>query len=91
MVKSETNQNPKYHFLEGDEVWIVLDIDKDRDESRKPQIEAVIEKCNQSNNWYIAQSNPCFEVWLLYHFFSTKITFENSDISKNWKQYLYKP
>ena len=88
LVKSETNQNSKYHFLEGDEVWIVLDIDKDRDESRKPQIEAVIEKCNQSNNWYIAQSNPCFEVWLLYHFFPTKITFENSDISKNWKQYL---
>jgi len=88
LLKSEINQNPKYHFIEGDEVWFVLDVDKDRDESRNPKIEVLIERCNQSNNWYLALSNPCFEVWLLYHFFTSKITFENSDISKNWKQYL---
>lgn len=28
---------------------------------------------NISNNaWFVAQSNPCFEVWLYYHFFDCK-------------------
>lgn len=27
--------------------------------------------CEQTSNWNIAVSNPCFEVWLLYHLFET--------------------
>ncbi len=32
IIKSDENPNPKYNFIDGDEVWIVLDIDKDKNE-----------------------------------------------------------
>lgn len=41
IILSAENPNPKYNFIEGDEVWIVLDIDKDKDGSREPQIEHI--------------------------------------------------
>jgi hypothetical protein len=86
IIKTEENANPKYNFIEGDEVWIVLDIDKDKDDSRLPKIEIVKEKCQNYENWHLAQSNPCFEVWLYYHFHSTKPVFANSDKCVYWKR-----
>lgn len=47
IIASDENPNPKYDFIEGDEVWIVLDIDKDRADSRKPQIAQVKLKCDE--------------------------------------------
>lgn len=41
IISSDENPDPKYNFIEGDEVWIVLDIDKDRDNSGEPQIEQI--------------------------------------------------
>jgi len=86
IIKTEENANPKYNFIEGDEVWIVLDVDKDKDESRAPKIEIVNEKCESTKDWHLAQSNPCFEVWLYYHFHSTKPVFANSDKCSHWKR-----
>ena len=34
----------------------------------------VNEECKQRHNWHTVISNPCFEIWLLYH--------TNDDISK---------
>ena len=64
IIKSEENKNPKYEFIDGDEVWIVLDTDKDKHNSREPQIEQIIKKCAERKDWNIVESNPCFEVWL---------------------------
>lgn len=86
ILKTEANPNPKYNYIEGDEVWIVLDIDKDKHESREPQIQLVLERCNKTANWNLAQSNPCFEVWLYYHSNSKRIDFESSEKCSNWKQ-----
>ncbi|HLP95100.1 MAG TPA: RloB family protein [Saprospiraceae bacterium] len=47
----------------GDNVWFVLDVDKWTRES----IDALIIACEQNNQWHIAISNPCFEVWLNLH------------------------
>ncbi len=88
ILKSNDNPNPKYNFIEGDEVWIVLDIDKDKHESREPQIQTVIERCNGIDDWNIAQSNPCFEVWLYYHAHYVRAIFESSEKCANWKQYV---
>ena len=88
ILKSKENPNPKYNFIEGDEVWIVLDIDKDKHESREPQIQTVLERCNEINDWHLAQSNPCFEVWLYYHAHSERPIFDNSEKCVNWKQHV---
>jgi hypothetical protein len=44
--------------------------------------------CAQHSNWYIAQSNPCFEVWLYYHFEAQLPNFEGMETSKNWKNHV---
>lgn len=88
IIKSEENKNPKYEFIEGDEVWIVLDIDRDKYNSRVPQIKQIVQKCSQRYNWNLAQSNPCFEVWLYYHKYSEKPYFADIDKCKKWKQFV---
>lgn len=86
IVKDEDNPNPKYSFIENDEVWIILDTDKDKSNSRKPQILQIIEECEQVTSWFLAQSNPCFEVWLYYHISTDKPIFEGDEICSNWKK-----
>jgi hypothetical protein len=88
VIKSEKNPNPKYNFIEEDELWFVLDTDKDRDMSRTPQIQRIQKKCNERENWFLAQSNPCFEVWLFYHLHSNKPNFNNSEKCAEWKQFV---
>lgn len=70
-IDGDENTKPKYNFLKGDEVWIVLDADKDKLDSRKPQIKEIEKYCKGKEGWSLAQSNPCFEVWLYYHFFNS--------------------
>jgi hypothetical protein len=86
IIESDENPNPKYNFIEGDEVWIVLDIDTDKDKSREPQIKIIQERCDKLENWRLALSNPCFEVWLYYHLHSEKPNFNNSEKCSEWKQ-----
>lgn len=88
IIKSKENPNPKYNFIEGDEVWIVLDIDKDKSESRQPQIENIKNECSIREKWFLTLSNPCFEVWLYYHSFSAKPTFKGSEKCAKWKQHV---
>jgi hypothetical protein len=51
--------NPK----DNDALWFVLDVDK----WKREHIQELIEACETDKTWHIAISNPCFEVWLLYH------------------------
>ncbi|MEM6816305.1 MAG: RloB family protein [Bacteroidota bacterium] len=85
LLATEANPNPKYRLIDGDEVWIVLDTDKDKDESRKPQIETIYKECEKLSNWFVAQSNPCFEVWLYNHLKSDRPKFNNHEYCKAWK------
>lgn len=80
IVKSEENPNPKYEM--DDEVWFVIDTD-----DWGNQIQELRNNCIKQNNWNVAQSNPCFEVWLYYHI-SEFETFDKMNSSKAWKQYL---
>ena len=72
--------NPKYESY--DEIWLVFDTDK----WGEKQISETREKCKKYN-WNVAQSNPCFEVWLFYHLFEFE-EFEGMNISKKWKQFV---
>ena len=54
-----------FEFLEDlDEIWFVIDTD-----TWYEKIEELRSAVKKEKGWYIAQSNPCFEVWLYYHFF----------------------
>lgn len=88
ILSSEDNPNPKFKFQENDEVWIVLDTDPDRDESREAQINSVKNECSKLNNWFVSESNPCFEVWLYYHFNAEVPTLENDEVCKSWKTFV---
>ncbi len=78
VVNREKDKSAPSHFLErlrkhiqetgwrekdGDLVWFVLDVDR----WKQKEIEDLIIHCQQETNWNIAISNPCFEVWILYH------------------------
>jgi len=86
-ISTTSNEhNPKYTFLENDEVWLVLDIDPDKYESRKPQIEQINLEIVELNNWILTLSNPCFEVWLYYHLIEEKPDLDKLKICSTWKQ-----
>jgi hypothetical protein len=87
LIKTDENQNPKYELLENDEVWIVLDSDRDKRDSRTPQILELRTNCDHKG-WLIAQSNPCFEVWLHNHFYSSIPAIKEVEKCSSWKQYL---
>ena len=91
LVKSQDNPYPKYDdYRKGDKVWVVLDTDKDGqkgENSRENQLLSIRERCNDQN-WSIAQSNPCFEVWLYYHQESQKPNFEDIEVSLKWKTFV---
>ena len=85
---SEDGAAPKYELMENDEIWLVFDRDHDKADSRAPQITEIREICNPKNDWEIAISNPCFEVWLYYHCNEDKPDFEGIECSAEWKTFL---
>lgn len=61
-VKAYINENqlsPEH----GDSLWCVIDVDRWPME----QIEELHAFCEQQDNWHLVISNPCIEIWLLYH------------------------
>ena len=48
---------------DGDSLWCVIDVDR----SPQKQIEELHAFCAQKDNWHLVISNPCIEIWLLYH------------------------
>ncbi|MFA5698820.1 MAG: RloB family protein [Sphaerochaeta sp.] len=73
----------KYRLGKNDEVWFVIDTDDWRNHLTKLR-----ELCLKRQNWYIAQSNPCFEVWLYYHVFSNDAANLALKNCAEWKQYV---
>ena len=67
---------------DGDEFWLVIDRDRWEDK----MIREVISHCQDHPGWDIAISNPCFEVWLLFH--RTKDFYYPSATCKDYKRIL---
>lgn len=53
----------EYQFGKGDQFWLVIDKDRWTDE----MLYKVIDLC-EGQDYRLALSNPCFELWLLLHF-----------------------
>lgn len=82
--KLKKEAKDEYNFGAGDELWMIIDRDK---WSNIPEISTL---CKKEGNFYLALSNPCFELWLLLHLKDLneynpqelKEIFENKKISK---------
>ena len=84
--KAFIGDKPKFTIQENDEVWIVLDTDPDKSNSRKEQIKDIKTDCKVKDKWFVVESNPCFEVWLFFHQNEKNEGFESDDICRTWKQ-----
>ena len=74
------DSRPRYELdvKQGDSIWFVIDTDKWREHGKIGVLRA---NCHQRcmalkdanySAWRVAQSNPCFELWLYYHFYAEK-------------------
>ena len=61
-VKAYISEN-QLSAEDGDSLWCVIDVDRWPQE----QIEELHAFCAQKENWHLVMSNPCIEIWLLYH------------------------
>ena len=52
----------QHGMYEGDELWLVIDKDRWKDAQLSEVTQLVMQK-----GYYLADSNPCFELWLLLH------------------------
>lgn len=88
LIASEENPTPKFTLQEDDEVWIVLDSDPDKADTRKPQIVTIRAVIEARERWQVVESNPCFEVWLYFHGKDVVEKFDEIEFSRTWKALL---
>ena len=82
-----------------DTVWFVIDTDKWEEEGKitplrefcshmNTAIQQKYDEIKAYNAWNVAQSNPCFEIWLYYHLYEDAPT--NNDVVKyvSFKEYV---
>lgn len=68
---------------ERDRLWFVIDTDKWRE-----QLHEIRKECVEHPHWKVAQSNPCFEVWLYFHAKNQLPGLPNITQCNNWKSHL---
>jgi hypothetical protein len=56
----------EYRFKDTDEFWLIIDRD-DWEEIHNHNFDKLVEDCKNENNFFLAMSNPCFEIWLILH------------------------
>jgi hypothetical protein len=85
----------------GDTVWFIIDTDTWEEEGKiKPlrefclvqnsSIKDQMDEVKPYSVWNVAQSNPCFEIWLYYHFYDHKPDKEAVDGCASFKEYVNK-
>ena len=72
----------EYNLDEDDELWMV--IDRDYQSWEIEMIKSVAQICHQKRGYYLAVSNPAFELWLLLHLVDC------SELSQEEKEKLFK-
>ena len=85
----------------GDTVWFIIDTDSWEKEGKimplrdfcLEQNGIIWDKFNEMRAypvWNVAQSNPCFEIWLYYHFYDNKPDKEAVEGCVSFKEYVHK-
>jgi hypothetical protein len=76
--EKELNVDKKYDCL-----WFVIDTDRWRE-----QLHELRAECDKHAHWKVAQSNPCFEVWLYFHAKAVLPELPHIEHCNNWKPLL---
>ncbi|MBR5944355.1 MAG: RloB domain-containing protein, partial [Lachnospiraceae bacterium] len=86
-------------YLASDSVWFVIDTDSWEEEGK---ITPLREFCAANNTafpekftevkpysaWNVVQSNPCFEIWLYYHFYKDAPKPEEIEVHPTFKAFV---
>ncbi|MFN6036595.1 MAG: RloB family protein [Dolichospermum sp.] len=64
-----------YKLGEYDELWIIIDTDDYN--SRERTISQISEECDKNPIYKLCISNPCFEIWLILHFFDLETSLQD--------------
>lgn len=67
----------------GDHTWFVIDTDRWRE-----QLHKIRQECESHPHWHVAQSNPCFEVWLYFHAKANLPVISNIARCSDWKSHI---
>lgn len=84
----------EYGFKASDEFWLIIDRD-DWETIHKLNFDELVAECKKEKNFYLAMSNPCFEIWLIVHLKELSafteseqaLLFQNAKVS-NKKNYI---
>ena len=79
--------SPIYKLSEEDkdEVWFAIDTDRWNEGNK---IQKLKDFCADKNKWTVVQSNPCFELWQYYHFYTEKPFAENISKYSSFKEFV---
>ena len=94
-----TNRVHTLDYMQKDQIWFVIDTDTWEQEGK---ITPLRDFCSVNNNnipkdydevkayeaWNVAQSNPCFEVWLYYHLYGEIPDSSSVPKDPNIKRYI---
>jgi hypothetical protein len=97
-IESNTGSSPKWLIEKARAVEVELDIDPDKDriwfvidtDRWRNQLLEIRQECALFHHWNVAQSNPCFEVWLYFHAKSTLPELTDITQCNHWKPHLPK-
>lgn len=56
----------EFRFKKTDEFWLIIDRD-DWESIHNHNFDNLVQDCKNENNFFLAMSNPCFEIWLILH------------------------
>ena len=72
-----------------DEVWFVIDTDRWNEGNKINQLKTFCNSKNiESKQWFVAQSNPSFEIWFYFHFFEKKPISSEVEKHLTFKQFI---
>jgi hypothetical protein len=85
-----SNSNNKISEEYKDMVWFVIDTDNWNQGNKIGALKSYCASKNQGYNaWFVAQSNPSFEIWLYYHFFDKKPDAVKVGNYASFKEYVH--
>jgi hypothetical protein len=74
-----------------DEVWFVIDTDLWNEGNKIDTLKTFVKEKNKLyNGWFVAQSNPSFEIWLYYHFNNKKPNQAEVNAATSFKEFVAK-
>ena len=96
-----TGEDREYtvEYEHGDTVWFVVDTDTWEKEGKIAPLRQFCAQKNAAipleynevktyNAWNVAQSNPCFEIWLYYHFYENRPVSDEVAKHASFKEYV---